>query len=68
MPCRNLREVAHSALVRHSGMRPLNSGLPEFSNIIVQVGNGPTWMAQTRNPAAAYGVWIPGSREERAPE
>jgi hypothetical protein len=27
----------------------------------------PTWMAQTRNPAAAYGFWIPGSREERAP-
>jgi len=25
--------------VRHSGMRQPNSGLPEFGNIIVQVGN-----------------------------
>jgi len=24
-------------------------------------------MAQTRNPGAADGVWIPGSREDRAP-
>jgi hypothetical protein len=52
-------------------MRQPNSGLPEFGNIIVQVGNSrlgwhhcpsrqqPTWMAQTRN------LEIPGSRYAR---
>jgi hypothetical protein len=38
-----MRQATGAALsqprFRHSGMRPLNSGLPEFSNIIIQVGN-----------------------------
>jgi len=34
----------------HSGMRHRNSGLPEFGNIVVQVGKQPTWMRQARNP------------------
>jgi hypothetical protein len=47
-------------------MRPLNSGLPEFSNIIVQVGNSRLgW----RRPGIQYRAWfwIPGSREEARP-
>jgi hypothetical protein len=44
-------------------MRPLNSGLPEFSNIIVQAGNSRLgW----RRPGIQTGAlfWIPGSLTE----
>jgi hypothetical protein len=47
-------------------MRPLNSGLPEFSNIIVQVGNSRLgW----RRPGIQHHapLRIPGSRGRRAP-
>jgi hypothetical protein len=34
----------------HSGMRRLNSGLPEFSKYDCPSRQQPTWMAQARNP------------------
>src|SRR6516165_5548520 len=32
---------------RHSGSRPLISGLPEISTLYAQVGNRPTWVAES---------------------
>jgi hypothetical protein len=47
-------------------MRSLNSGLPEFSNIIVQVGNSRLgWRRPGIQRHALF--WIPGSREDGAP-
>jgi len=45
-------------------MRHPNSGLPEFGNIIVQVGNTDL-DAQARNPYSRSWLWIPGSLAQR---
>jgi hypothetical protein len=48
-------------------MRPLNSGLPEFSNIIVQVGNSRLGWRRSGIQTPGTLLWIPGSREDARP-
>src|SRR5258706_14969679 len=52
---------------RHSGMRQPNSGLPEFGNIIVQVGNSRLGWRRPgiHTPGRGYGFRV---RATRAPE
>jgi hypothetical protein len=54
------RPVFVKMYYRHSGMVRLNSGLPEFSIIIVQLGN--SRLGRNRAGISRYNLWIPGSR------
>jgi hypothetical protein len=56
---------------RHSGTRHPNSGLPEFGNMIVEVGNSRLGCASPESITPVFefsiytptqGVWIPDSR------